>query len=47
MYMRGFQGTEGGTSHRGAEPVQFERDTEEADPFGLDAFLQEATKGKK
>ncbi|KAG5189007.1 SKIP/SNW domain-containing protein [Tribonema minus] len=44
---RGFKGTEAGVSHRGAEPVQFERDAEEADPFGLDAFLQEATKGGK
>mmetsp|Transcript_17244 Transcript_17244/g.25560 ORF Transcript_17244/g.25560 Transcript_17244/m.25560 type:complete len:539 (+) Transcript_17244:63-1679(+) len=44
---KGFKGTEGGTSHRGAEPVQFERDADEKDPFGLDAFLQEATKGKK
>lgn len=41
----GFQGTEG-AGGRGAAPVQFER-TEEADPFGLDAFLQEATQSKR
>lgn len=28
-------------------PVEFEKDVEEADPFGLDQFLTEVKKGKK
>ncbi|XP_009776036.1 SNW/SKI-interacting protein A [Nicotiana tabacum] len=39
-----------GTSERAAPrdgPVQFEKEVEEADPFGLDQFLTEVKKGKK
>nr|GMD34260.1 SNW/SKI-interacting protein-like [Ipomoea batatas] len=36
----------GGTSDRGA-PREFEKEGEEADPFGLDQFLTEVKKGKK
>lgn len=28
-------------------PLQFEREAEEADPFGLDAFLSDVRQGKK
>jgi hypothetical protein len=46
--LRNEQGTEAGGSNRGAAPVQFEREPEQpVDPFGLDAFIQEATKGKQ
>ena len=48
---KGFAGTEGGGGGgggRGAAPVQFEQDKQEADPFGLDAFLTEVKgKGKR
>ena len=39
-----------GTSERAGprdRPVEFEKDAEEADPFGLDQFLTEVKKGKK
>lgn len=39
-----------GTSERSGQrdrPVEFEREAEEADPFGLDQFLTEVKKGKK
>lgn len=39
-----------GTSERAPprdRPVEFEKDAEEADPFGLDQFLTEVKKGKK
>ncbi|KAL5572589.1 hypothetical protein UlMin_022186 [Ulmus minor] len=39
-----------GTSERAGQrdrPVEFEKDAEEADPFGLDQFLTEVKKGKK
>jgi SNW domain-containing protein 1 len=34
-------------SSRGNNPVQFEREEQEVDPFGLDQFLTDAKKGKK
>ncbi|CAM8929080.1 unnamed protein product [Rhodiola kirilowii] len=40
----------GGASERAGPrsgPVEFEKDVEEADPFGLDQFLTEVKKGKK
>ncbi|OMO82662.1 hypothetical protein CCACVL1_11828 [Corchorus capsularis] len=40
----------GGTSERSGprdKPVEFEKEAEEADPFGLDQFLTEVKKGKK
>ncbi|CAL9001696.1 unnamed protein product [Prunus brigantina] len=40
----------GGASERSGprdRPVEFEKDVEEADPFGLDQFLTEVKKGKK
>ncbi|CAI9100423.1 OLC1v1037427C1 [Oldenlandia corymbosa var. corymbosa] len=43
---KAFVGTSERTGPRGG-PVEFERDTEEADPFGLDQFLTEVKKGKK
>lgn len=40
----------GGAAERSGprdRPVEFEKDVEEADPFGLDQFLTEVKKGKK
>ena len=34
-------------SARGDNPVQFEREDDEQDPFGLDQFLETAKKGKQ
>ena len=36
---RGFAGTHGAPARSRDKPVQFEAQKEEADPFGLDAFL--------
>ncbi|CAM9901410.1 unnamed protein product [Heterosigma akashiwo] len=46
---KGFKGTEyaGGGGQERAAPVQFEKQAEELDPFGLDQFLTDAKKGKK
>jgi len=47
---KGFAGATGNEekgSYRGANPVQFEKDKVEADPFGLDAFLTDLKKDKK
>jgi len=46
---KGFAGASAKESkgHRGANPVQFEKDKQEADPFGLDAFLTDLKKDKK
>jgi SNW domain-containing protein 1 len=41
-----FAGTSQRTGPRD-RPVEFEKDEEEADPFGLDQFLTEVKKGKK
>ncbi|XP_059636712.1 SNW/SKI-interacting protein A-like [Cornus florida] len=43
---KGFGGTSGKTGPRD-RPVEFEKEAEEADPFGLDQFLIEVKKGKK
>ncbi|KAK9947821.1 hypothetical protein M0R45_003424 [Rubus argutus] len=43
---KGFSGASERTSRRDG-PVEFEKDAEEADPFGLDQFLTEVKKGKK
>ena len=43
---RGFQGADKAEKRNGA-PVQFEKGEETADPFGLDAFLTDAKKGKR
>lgn len=43
---RAFAGTNEKTGPRD-RPVEFEKDAEEADPFGLDQFLTEVKKGKK
>ena len=46
---RGFQGAEGGgrggTARDG--PVQFEKELDEADPFGLEQFMTSAKRGKE
>ena len=44
---RAFAGTSEKTSGGRDRPVEFEKDAEEADPFGLDQFLTEVKKGKK
>jgi len=44
---KGFEGTQDGRKRSRDEPVQFEREEVESDPFGLDAFLTDAKKGKK
>ncbi|KAL2641422.1 hypothetical protein R1flu_009009 [Riccia fluitans] len=41
---KGFAGTSEGARDR---PLEFEKEEEEADPFGLDQFLTEVKKGKK
>ncbi|XP_059634918.1 SNW/SKI-interacting protein A-like [Cornus florida] len=43
---KGFGGASGKTGPRD-RPVEFEKEAEEADPFGLDQFLTEVKKGKK
>ncbi|KAF3781126.1 SNW/SKI-interacting protein [Nymphaea thermarum] len=43
---KGFAGTSERAGPRD-RPVEFEKDAEEADPFGLDQFLTEVKKGKK
>eukprot|EP00249_Psilotum_nudum_P018754 c26948_g1_i1 orf=153-1952(+) len=43
---KGFAGATERTAPRD-KPVEFEKDEEEADPFGLDQFLTEVKKGKK
>lgn len=43
---KGFTGTSEKNGPRD-RPVEFEKDAEEADPFGLDMFLTEVRKGKK
>ncbi|KAH7547628.1 hypothetical protein FEM48_Zijuj01G0330000 [Ziziphus jujuba var. spinosa] len=43
---KGFTGTSEKNGPRD-RPVEFEKDTEEADPFGLDMFLTQVKKGKK
>lgn len=43
---KGFAGATGREGPRD-RPVEFEKDAEEADPFGLDQFLTEVKKGKK
>ncbi|RKP20610.1 hypothetical protein ROZALSC1DRAFT_27920 [Rozella allomycis CSF55] len=42
---KGFAGTEEAKPYEG--PVQFEKDEEQDDPFGLNEFLTEAKKGKR
>ncbi len=42
---KGFKGADGGNEGPRNAPVQFEKDDTEADPFGLDAFIQSAKKG--
>mmetsp|Transcript_27752 Transcript_27752/g.34704 ORF Transcript_27752/g.34704 Transcript_27752/m.34704 type:complete len:546 (+) Transcript_27752:38-1675(+) len=44
---KGFKGTEYTSAQSRDAPVQFEREEEELDPFGLDQFLTDAKKGKK
>ncbi|KAL3535699.1 hypothetical protein ACH5RR_004160 [Cinchona calisaya] len=43
---KAFAGTSERSGHRD-RPVEFEKEAEEADPFGLDQFLTEVKKGKK
>ncbi|GAB4821948.1 hypothetical protein N2152v2_008994 [Parachlorella kessleri] len=43
---KGFTGADYGKGGEGG-PVQFEKDPEEADPFGLDQFLSDVRAGKK
>ncbi|BBN10480.1 SNW domain-containing protein 1 [Marchantia polymorpha subsp. ruderalis] len=43
---KGFAGTSERTTSRD-RPLEFEKEVEEADPFGLDQFLTEVKKGKK
>lgn len=43
---KGFSGAEYGGGDKDTGPVQFEADRAEADPFGLDAFLDDVRKGK-
>ena len=43
---KAFVGTSEKTGPRD-RPVEFEKEAEEADPFGLDQFLTEVKKGKK
>ena len=42
---RGFAGTEGAGPANRNQPVQFEAQQPEADPFGLDQFLSDVKKG--
>ncbi|PRQ46678.1 putative SKI-interacting protein, SKIP [Rosa chinensis] len=44
---KGFSGASEKAGGRRDGPVEFEKDAEEADPFGLDQFLTEVKKGKK
>lgn len=44
---RGFTGAEGGGQQRGGAGVEYESVGQEADPFGLEQFMQKVDKGKK
>lgn len=45
---QGFSGVDyGAASRRDTGPVQFEKEAEEADPFGLEKFVGDVRRGKK
>lgn len=44
---RGFAGTEGGPGARGGGGVEYESAAQEADPFGLEQFMQKVDRGRK
>ena len=44
---KGFTGAEYGKGGEGGGAVQFEKNPDEADPFGLDQFLSDVRQGRK